>query len=82
MKDEPRDTPFMIGPGQSFIISEPLGVIAILGSWNYPLVTSISPLISAIAAGNVALFKPSEFAPHTSIVCKRLFARYLDTSAY
>ena len=82
MKDEPADTPFMIGPGQSSIVREPLGVVAILGSWNYPLVTSISPLIAAIAAGNCALFKPSEFAPHTAIVCRRLFARFLDTSAF
>lgn len=79
MKDEPRDTPFTIGPGTSYIVREPLGVVAILGSWNYPLVTSISPLISAIAGGNTVLMKPSEFSPHTTMICKRLFARYLDS---
>lgn len=82
IKDEPRDTPFMVGPATSYLITEPLGVVAILGSWNFPLVTTISPLISAIAAGNVVLFKPSEFSPHTSLIFKRLFARYLDSSAF
>jgi len=79
MKTESRDTPFTIGPGTSYIVREPLGVVAILGSWNYPLVTSISPLISAIAAGNTAVFKPSEFSPHVTMICKRLFVRYLDS---
>jgi aldehyde dehydrogenase (NAD+) len=82
MKDEARDTPFMIGPGKSYIVKEPLGVVAVIGSWNFPLVTTISPMISAIAAGNVVLFKPSEFAPYCSVVFKRLFARYLDSSAF
>lgn len=83
MKDEPRDTPaLMVGPGQSYLVKEPLGVVAILGSWNYPLVTTISPMISAMAAGNTILFKPSEFAPHCTVVFKRLFARYLDSTAY
>lgn len=82
MKEEPRDTPFVIGPGTTYIVREPLGVVAILGSWNYPLVTTLSPMISAIAAGNVVILKPSEFSPHVTMICKRLFARYLDSSAF
>jgi aldehyde dehydrogenase (NAD+) len=82
MRDEPRDTPFIIGPGESYLAREPLGVVAILGSWNYPLVTTLSPLVSAISAGNAVIFKPSEFSPYTSVVLKRLFARYLDSAAY
>lgn len=57
MKDEPRDTPaMMVGPGQSYLVKEPLGVVAVLGSWNYPLVTTISPMISAMAAGNTDVY--------------------------
>ena len=82
MKDEPRDTPFMIGPGTSYVVKEPLGVVAILGAWNFPLKTTLSPLISAISAGNVVVMKPSEFAPHCTVIFKRLFARYLDSSAF
>jgi aldehyde dehydrogenase (NAD+) len=63
MKDESVDTPLLIGPGKSSIMTEPLGVTGILGSWNYPYVTCFGPLVAAIAAGNCAVVKPSEFAP-------------------
>lgn len=82
MKEEPRDTPMLVGPGSSSIIREPLGIVGCIGSWNFPLVTGLSGFISAMAAGNCVLFKPSEMTPFTSMICKRLFARYLDTSAY
>ena len=82
MEEEKVDTPFLVGPGQSSIIREPLGVVAILGSWNYPLVTSFSPMVDAIAAGNCVLFKPSEISAHTATVCRRLFIRFLDSSSY
>lgn len=45
---------------------EPRGVVLIVGAWNYPLMLLIDPLIGAIAAGNVALLKPSEISQHTS----------------
>ena len=54
MKDECVDTPLMLGPGKSYLQREPLGVVAVLGSWNYPLATLIGPVISAISAGNGA----------------------------
>jgi aldehyde dehydrogenase (NAD+) len=60
MKDESVDTPLLIGPAKSSIMAEPLGVTGILGSWNYPYVTTFMPLIAAIAAGNCAVIKPSE----------------------
>ena len=82
MKEEFVDTPFVIGPASSYLVKEPLGVVAVLGSWNFPVSTTLGPLVSAIAAGNAVLIKPSEFSPHTSIVMKRLFARYLDSSAF
>lgn len=55
-------------PASSYIIPEPLGTIFIIGAWNYPFLLSIHPLISAIAAGNTAIVKPSEIAPHSSKV--------------
>jgi len=80
MKDESVDTPFVIGPAKSFLQREPLGVVAILGSWNYPIATSLGPMVSAIAAGNCVLMKPSEMAVNTAKVVKQLFARFLDQS--
>ena len=53
-------------PSRSFIYKEPLGVVLIIGPWNYPLQLLLAPLIGAIAAGNCAVLKPSEFAPATA----------------
>lgn len=82
MTEKCIDTPFMIGPAKSYILAEPLGVVAVLGSWNYPLATAIAPVINAIAAGNCVILKPSEIAPYTSRVMKKLFAFHLDSNAY
>ena len=80
MRDECVDTPFMLGPAKSYLQREPLGVVAILGSWNYPLATAVGPMVCALAAGNAILMKPSEMAPNVAKVVKQLFARFLDQS--
>lgn len=72
----------MIGPAQSYVSYEPLGIVLIMGSWNYPIFTTIGPLIDVIAAGNYALIKPSESSPNTSKAIRRLCVRALDTSCY
>jgi len=82
MAAESVDTPMLVSIGKSYIIKEPLGVVAIIGSWNYPLVTVFSPLVSAIAAGNTAVVKPSELSAYSSAVMKKLLTRYLDTKAF
>jgi len=76
------DTGMVVGPAKSYEVREPLGVCAILGSWNYPITTVIGPLVGAIATGNCVVMKPSEFSPHSSVIIKRLIVRNLDTSAY
>ena len=53
-------------PGKSYIISEPLGVVLVIGAWNYPYNISLIPAISAIAAGNTVVLKPSEIPSNTS----------------
>jgi aldehyde dehydrogenase (NAD+) len=59
-------------PGKSFIYKESLGVVLIIGPWNYPLQLLFTPLVGAIAAGNCVVLKPSEFAPATSAVMKKI----------
>ena len=59
-------------PSKSFIYKEPLGVVLIIGPWNYPLQLLLTPLVGAIAAGNCAVLKPSEFAPETAAVMKKI----------
>jgi len=59
-------------PSGSRIMKEPLGVVLIIGPWNYPFQLLINPLIGAIAAGNCVVIKPSEFAPATDRVMKKI----------
>ena len=55
-----------------------LGVVLIIGAWNYPLQLTLAGLAAAIAAGNCAVVKPSELAPATSALIAGLVPEYLD----
>ena len=81
-KETVVDTPVFLGPTKSKILLEPLGVVGIMGSWNFPLYTNLSPLISVIASGNCAVIKPSEIAPNTLRKIKAMIARNMDTSSF
>lgn len=54
----------------------------IFGSWNYPYIVTLKPLCQAITSGNCAVIKPSEMAPATSAMMKKLVQKYLDTDCY
>jgi aldehyde dehydrogenase (NAD+) len=82
MADVVVDTPMTVGPARSRIVYEPLGCVLIIGSWNYPLFTTLIPLVNAIAAGNVAIIKPSELAPHSSNIMKKLIFKWLDSNCF
>jgi len=53
-------------PQRSYLLPEPYGVTYIAGPWNYPYQLTLLPLVSALAAGNTAVVKPSEYAPNAS----------------
>jgi coniferyl-aldehyde dehydrogenase len=53
-------------PGKARVFYEPLGVVGIVSSWNYPLLLNLAPLTGALAAGNHVLLKPSELSPSTA----------------
>ncbi len=72
MKPRRRGIPLMAWPGRGFIRPEPYGVTLIIGPWNYPLQLLLLPLVGAMAAGNCAVLKPSELAPHTSAAVAKL----------
>ncbi|MDP4619625.1 MAG: aldehyde dehydrogenase family protein [Sediminibacterium sp.] len=61
-------------PSTSYTIQEPLGVVCIIAPWNYPFQLLFTPLIGAIAGGNCAVLKPSEFAPATAKVMAKIIA--------
>jgi aldehyde dehydrogenase (NAD+) len=68
-------------PGRSFCIAEPLGVVLIIAPWNYPVHLALAPLISALAAGNCAIIKPSELTPHCATLLATYLPDYLDNNA-
>lgn len=72
MKEIQKDLPALLFPGSIYLKPEPYGLALILGSWNFPFSTTLHPLINAIAAGNTVVIKPSEMAPHSSAVMKRI----------
>lgn len=65
-------TPFYQFPAKSFTLSEPYGVVLIMAPWNYPVLLCLEPLISAIAAGNCVILKPSAYAPEVSKILAKM----------
>ncbi|MGX9133454.1 aldehyde dehydrogenase [Rummeliibacillus sp. JY-2-4R] len=65
-------TPIHFLPAKSFIVREPYGVTLIIGPFNYPFQLVMEPLIGAIIGGNTAIVKPSESAPHTAAIVKKI----------
>lgn len=72
MRPESISTPIHLKPAKSHIYREPLGTVLILSPWNYPFQLAIAPLMGALAAGNCAIIKPSELAPHTTRLTQTL----------
>jgi len=67
-----RRTPWFVTPARGWVQPEPFGVALILGPWNYPVQLLLTPLASAIAAGNCVVLKPSELAPRTAEAIRAL----------
>lgn len=82
MKDVDLDPSIIWFPSTLKLKYEPLGVALIMASWNYPVFTVIKGLTTCIAAGNCAVIKPSELAPATAIVLRKLVENYLDPNCY
>ena len=69
-------------PMRPFIRKDPLGVVLIIGAYNFPIQLSLGPLIGAISAGCTAVLKPSENAPNAARVVQHILERSLDQAAY
>ncbi|XP_057451670.1 aldehyde dehydrogenase family 3 member F1-like isoform X2 [Lotus japonicus] len=63
------------------IVPEPLGLVLIISSWNFPFGLSLEPLIGAVAAGNIVVLKPSEISPACSTLLANVLPTYLDGNA-
>ncbi|BAZ30055.1 aldehyde dehydrogenase [Cylindrospermum sp. NIES-4074] len=77
-KPKKAGVPLYLFPASSRILPEPLGVVLIIGAWNYPFQLIILPLLGAIAAGNCAILKPSEIATHTSRFLSEIIPKYFE----
>lgn len=75
MRPARRHPGLLLAPARVEVHYQPLGVIGIMVPWNFPVMLSLGPLIGAIAAGNRAMIKLSEFTPHTNALLRTLLAQ-------
>lgn len=78
MEPEKVGTNLLNLPSKSYIVKEPLGTVLIIAPWNYPLNLLFTPLVGAIAAGNCAVLKASEFAPAAAAVMKKIIEEVFE----
>ena len=74
MKPQRRHAPLTVMPARVEVQYQPLGVVGIVVPWNFPFFLALSPLVGALAAGNRAMLKASEFAPASGELLKEMIA--------
>ncbi|MBX2944617.1 MAG: aldehyde dehydrogenase family protein [Cyclobacteriaceae bacterium] len=77
-KPKKIDAPLTMLGTRSEVRVEPKGICLIMAPWNYPFNLCIGPLVSALAAGNCVVIKPSEMTPNTSALIKKLCDAVFD----
>ncbi|EOX90937.1 Aldehyde dehydrogenase 3F1 isoform 3 [Theobroma cacao] len=75
------ELPLVFFPAKGEVLPEPVGVVLIFSSWNFPITLALDPLIGAISAGNAVVLKPSELAPACSSFFIETIPLYLDNKA-
>ncbi|PCJ91548.1 MAG: aldehyde dehydrogenase family protein [Flavobacteriaceae bacterium] len=74
------ETPIALIGSSSWVVNEPKGVCLIIAPWNFPLNLTFGPLVSAIAAGNTVIIKPSELTANTSAIMKEIITTIFNKS--
>jgi coniferyl-aldehyde dehydrogenase len=69
-------------PSRAYVVHQPLGVVGVIGAWNYQLLLTLGPFVDALAAGNHVMLKPSEVTPRSAeliaeIVAERFRPEYV-----
>lgn len=67
-------------PSTDYIYKEPYGKVLIIAPWNYPFQLALCPLVSAVAAGNQVVLKPSELTPKTSEIIAKIIKKTFPTN--
>ncbi|EAR10962.1 coniferyl aldehyde dehydrogenase [Reinekea blandensis] len=80
MRAQRKLAPLVFQPAAAKVFPQPLGVIGIIVPWNYPLYLAVGPLIAALAAGNHAMIKMSEFTPAFGALFADLMKQTFDPS--
>ncbi|KAI2581866.1 aldehyde dehydrogenase 3 family member A1, partial [Homo sapiens] len=80
--DEPVEKTPQTQQDELYIHSEPLGVVLVIGTWNYPFNLTIQPMVGAIAAGNSVVLKPSELSENMASLLATIIPQYLDKDLY
>lgn len=75
-------TPIYLQPARARIERQPLGVVGIIGPWNYPVQLTLGPAATALAAGNRVMLKPSEITPRTSALIAELVAKHFTVDEF
>ena len=65
---------WFLQPSHAFYQYQPLGVVGVIGAWNYPILLTLGPVLDALAAGNHVMLKPSEAAPRSADVIAAIVA--------
>lgn len=78
MRPRKVGTPKLLLGTRSEVHVEPRGVVLVMAPWNYPLLLTLGPLVSAVAAGNCVTIKPSEHAPATARVVREVLAEVFE----
>ena len=78
MRNKSVGTPLAMLGSSSYIKQEPKGIVLIISPWNFPFNLTFGPLVSAIAAGNAIIIKPSEMTPNISAVMRKIISEIFD----
>ena len=75
VKSQKVRTPIYLQPASAYLQRQPLGVVGVVSPWNYPVQLALGPVITALAAGNRVMLKPSELTPATSALMAELIGQ-------
>jgi len=78
MKARRRRTELLFATNSAWVTYQPKGVVGIIGTWNFPLYLTLGPLVAALAAGNRAMIKTSEYSPRTTELLRSMLAECFD----
>ena len=78
MRPERRHVAAIFKPGSAKVVYQPLGVVGIVSPWNFPVSLAVTPLATALAAGNRVMLKPSEMTPATTGLLASMLAEIFD----